>query len=107
MRRCSRFTRADALLTLLDERDFGLLTSVLSFLHGLVIADSGRHATSSPALRSWLLISSRSFYGCLSKVVRLLERLAKAQDIPQDYLYYGIASPWMQARPPHAGAAVC
>jgi AP-2 complex subunit alpha len=34
--------RADALPTLLDERDYGLLTSVLSLLQGLVAADSSR-----------------------------------------------------------------
>lgn len=31
--------RADAFFSLLDERDFGLLTSVLSFLSGLVASD--------------------------------------------------------------------
>ena len=36
--------RADALPTLLDERDHGLLTSVLSFLQALVAADSTRSA---------------------------------------------------------------
>ncbi len=34
--------RADALPTLLDERDYGLVTSVLSFLQGLVASDSSR-----------------------------------------------------------------
>ena len=38
--------RADALPTLLDERDHGLLTSVLSFLQALVAADSTRFACS-------------------------------------------------------------
>ena len=71
---------ADVILTLLDERDFGLLTSVLSLLHGLVQSDSSR------------------FYGCLAKVLRLLERLVKNVDVPQDYLYYAIPSPWMQIK---------
>jgi len=43
--------RADALITLLDERDFGLLTSVLSLLNGLVVADSARRAL-APSLHS-------------------------------------------------------
>lgn len=42
----SRMRRADALPTLLDERDHGLLTSVLSFLQALVVADSARCAVS-------------------------------------------------------------
>jgi hypothetical protein len=42
--------RADALPTLLDERDYGLLTSVLSFLQGLVTADSSRRVPSRGAL---------------------------------------------------------
>ena len=42
----SSHRRADALPTLLDERDHGLLTSVLSFLQALVTVDSARFARS-------------------------------------------------------------
>lgn len=42
--------------------------------------------------------SARRFQPCLLKVVRLLERLIRVQDIPPDYIYYGVASPWLQAR---------
>jgi hypothetical protein len=34
----------------------------------------------------------------MSKVVRLLERLATQQSIPQDYMYYGVPSPWLQIK---------
>lgn len=49
----------------------------------------------------------RRFQPCLLKVVRLLERLVRCQDILPEYIYYGVASPWLQARkapaltPPH------
>ena len=31
-------------------------------------------------------------------MVRLLDRLVRTQDVPSDYLYYSLPSPWMQAR---------
>lgn len=31
-------------------------------------------------------------------MVRLLERLASQQGIPQDYMYYGVPSPWLQIK---------
>ena len=40
----------------------------------------------------------RSFRSCLPKVVRLLDRLVRTQDVPADYMYYSLPSPWMQAR---------
>lgn len=94
--------RADALPTLLDERDHGLLTSVLSFLQGLVAVDSNRSACACGARVSHTSDSDplrlTSFRGCLPKVVRLLDRLVRTQDVPPDYLYYSLPSPWMQAR---------
>lgn len=33
----------------------------------------------------------------MPKVIKLLERL-KNRDVPADYTYYGIASPWLQVR---------
>ena len=92
--------RADALPTLLDERDHGLLTSVLSFLQALVAVDSTRSAPRLLHLRpsNDLTICYLSFRGCLAKVVRLLDRLVRTQDVPPDYLYYSLPSPWMQAR---------
>ena len=73
---------------------------MLSLLHGLVVADSARWVSLLLPVSMSTLHASRllRFYGCLPKVVRLLERLVKNQDVPQDYLYYSIPSPWMQVR---------
>ena len=40
----------------------------------------------------------------MPKVVKLLERL-KNRDVPADYTYYGIASPWLQVRVSKAAGA--
>lgn len=63
---------------LLDERDLGVLTSSISLLVALV---SNNH---------------EAYWSCLPKCVKILERLARNQDIPQEYTYYGIPSPWLQ-----------
>jgi hypothetical protein len=63
---------------LLDERDLGVLTSSMSLLVALV---SNQH---------------EAYWSCLPKCVKTLERLARNQDIPQEYTYYGIPSPWLQ-----------
>lgn len=65
---------------LLDERDLGVLTSSMSLLVALV---SNNHD---------------SYWSCLPKCVKILERLARNQDIPQEYTYYGIPSPWLQVK---------
>lgn len=86
--------------TLLDERDHGLLTSVLSFLQGLVTADSARRAAlgahGARRAQPRLTRAPRSFRGCVPKVMRLLDRLVRTQDVPADYMYYSLPSPWMQ-----------
>jgi AP-2 complex subunit alpha len=69
---------------LLDERDLGVLTSVMSLFVSLVSNNS------------------EVYWNCLPKCVRILERLARNQDIPQEYTYYGIPSPWLQVLPFHA-----
>ena len=63
---------------LLDERDLGVLTSCMSLLVALV---SNNH---------------EAYWSCVPKCVKTLERLARNQDIPQEYTYYGIPSPWLQ-----------
>lgn len=63
---------------LLDERDLGVLTSSTSLLVALV---SNNH---------------EAYSSCLPKCVKILERLARNQDVPQEYTYYGIPSPWLQ-----------
>lgn len=74
----SEFCRADRMAQLLDERDLGVLTSSMSLLVALV---SNHHD---------------AYWSCLPKCVKVLERLARNQDVPQEYTYYGIPSPWLQ-----------
>jgi AP-2 complex subunit alpha len=66
---------------LLDEKDIGVLTAVMSLLVSLV--------ANTP----------EAYWNCVPKCVRILERLARGQDIPQEYTYYGIPSPWLQVIP--------
>lgn len=74
----SLYFRADRMAQLLDERDLGVLTSSMSLLVALV---ANNH---------------EAYWSCLPKCVKILERLARNQDIPQEYTYYGIPSPWLQ-----------
>ncbi|KAE8673674.1 AP-2 complex subunit alpha-2 [Hibiscus syriacus] len=71
---------ADRMAQLLDERDLGVLTASMSLLVSLV---SNNH---------------EAYWTCLPKCVKILERLAKNQDVPQEYTYYGIPSPWLQVK---------
>ncbi|XVF19796.1 hypothetical protein REPUB_Repub11eG0141700 [Reevesia pubescens] len=71
---------ADRMAQLLDERDLGVLTSSMSLLVALV---SNNH---------------EAYWTCLPKCVKILERLARNQDVPQEYTYYGIPSPWLQVK---------
>nr|GMD16006.1 AP-2 complex subunit alpha-1-like [Ipomoea batatas] len=71
---------SDRMAQLLDERDLGVLTSSMSLLVALV---SNNH---------------EAYWNCLPKCVKILERLARNQDVPQEYTYYGIPSPWLQVK---------
>ncbi|KAL9252777.1 AP-2 complex subunit alpha-2-like protein [Drosera capensis] len=71
---------SDRMAQLLDERDLGVLTSSMSLLVALV---ANNH---------------EAYWGSVPKCVRILERLARNQDIPQEYTYYGIPSPWLQVK---------
>lgn len=71
---------SDRMAQLLDERDLGVLTASMSLLVALV---SNNH---------------EAYWSCLPKCVKVLERLARNQDIPQEYTYYGIPSPWLQVK---------
>ncbi|KAK6163479.1 hypothetical protein DH2020_000343 [Rehmannia glutinosa] len=71
---------SDRMAQLLDERDMGVLTSSMSLLVALV---SNNH---------------EAYWSCLPKCVKILERLARNQDVPQEYTYYGIPSPWLQGK---------
>ncbi|EFH48933.1 hypothetical protein ARALYDRAFT_352355 [Arabidopsis lyrata subsp. lyrata] len=74
------FSRADHMAQLLDERDLGVLASSTSLLVALV---SNNH---------------EAYSSCLPKYVKILERLARNQDVPQEYTYSGIPSPWLQVK---------
>ncbi|XP_020703609.1 AP-2 complex subunit alpha-2 [Dendrobium catenatum] len=71
---------SDRMAQLLDERDLGVLTSSMSLLVALVSNNSD------------------AYWNCVSKCVKILERLAKNHDVPQEYTYYGIPSPWLQVK---------
>nr|XP_019705763.1 AP-2 complex subunit alpha-1 isoform X2 [Elaeis guineensis] len=71
---------SDCMSQLLDERDLGVLTSVMSLFVALVSNNN------------------EAYRNCLPKCVKILERLARNQDIPQEYTYYGIPSPWLQVK---------
>ncbi|XP_047330023.1 AP-2 complex subunit alpha-1-like isoform X2 [Impatiens glandulifera] len=71
---------SDRMAQLLDERDLGVLTSSMSLFVSLVSNNYD------------------AYWSCLPKCVKTLERLARNQDIPQEYTYYGIPSPWLQVK---------
>lgn len=70
---------ASRLAAMLEEQDPGFLLGLTTLLLGLV---------------------SRNYEGfdpCVPRLIRILERL-KARDVPQDYTYFGLSSPWLQVR---------
>jgi AP-2 complex subunit alpha len=71
---------SERMVHLLDEKDIGVLTAVMSLLVSLV--------ANTPD----------AYWNCVPKCVRILERLSRGQDIPQEYTYYGIPSPWLQVK---------
>lgn len=67
------------LAALLGERDLGLLLGATTLLLG---------------------VAARGYAGyecCVAPLVAVLER-CRARDVPQDYTYYGLASPWLQVK---------
>ena len=73
-------TFAQKMLNLLDERDLGILTGVISLLTGIVSHDY------------------RGYEACIPKVCDVMKRLARNKDVPLDYLYYALPSPWLQVK---------
>lgn len=71
---------SDRMAQLLEEREIGVLTAVTSLLVALVANNPD------------------GYWNCVPKCVKILERLTKGQDIPQEYTYYGIPSPWLQVK---------
>ncbi|EFJ50611.1 hypothetical protein VOLCADRAFT_120602 [Volvox carteri f. nagariensis] len=75
-------TFSPAMGALLEERDLGLLLCAVTLLHG-VVQQSG----------------TSGYETCQGRVIKILERLVRERErIPPEYLYYGIPSPWLQAR---------
>jgi AP-2 complex subunit alpha len=65
---------------LLEDRDFGVITSILSLLLGF--------ASTNTAV----------FEPLIPYVISILTRLVVNHSCPQEYLYCGIASPWLQVK---------
>ena len=68
------------LANLLEDRDLGVVTSVMSLLLGL--------SSSSPHL----------FEPLVPYVISILTRLVVTKSCPNDYLYYRIPCPWLQVK---------
>jgi len=73
-------TFSQQMLNLLDERDLGILTGVVSLLTGIISHDH------------------RGYESCVPKLCAALRRLAENKDIPTDYLYYQLPTPWLQVK---------
>ena len=71
---------AEQMSDLLEERHIGVLTAVMTLLLGLVSSDPLGYET------------------CTARVVKVLERVMKGTDVPKDYTYYAIPSPWLQVK---------
>eukprot|EP00322_Chrysochromulina_rotalis_P022706 CAMPEP_0115844158 /NCGR_PEP_ID=MMETSP0287-20121206/8689_1 /TAXON_ID=412157 /ORGANISM="Chrysochromulina rotalis, Strain UIO044" /LENGTH=666 /DNA_ID=CAMNT_0003297885 /DNA_START=53 /DNA_END=2050 /DNA_ORIENTATION=+ len=71
---------ADKILALLDEKNIGVLTSISSLVLGI------------------LAIESAGWEGCSAKAARTLTRIVLNKDYSNDYLYYGIPTPWLQIK---------
>lgn len=71
---------ADKILSLLDEKNIGVLTSVSSLVLGV------------------LAVNADGWEGAAPKAARTLTRLVLNKDYSNDYLYYGIPTPWLQIK---------
>ena len=71
---------ADKILMLLDEKNIGVLTSVSSLVLGILAVDT------------------QGWESCAAKAARTLTRLVLNKDYSNDYLYYGIPTPWLQIK---------
>ena len=65
---------------LLDDRDPGVLVSLAALMLELVQRDP------------------RPYVPCYPKLVNILDRLVNADDVPTEWTYYQIPSPWLQAK---------
>ncbi|MEW5308641.1 MAG: hypothetical protein WDW38_000584 [Sanguina aurantia] len=76
-------TFASTLNSLLEEANMGLLLSSVTLLWGICVRNG-----------------SAGYESCQGRVIKIFERLQgnKERDIPPEYLYYGIPSPWLQTK---------
>lgn len=74
-------TFAPVIKELLDDRDIGLLLSSITLLLGICSR-----------------IGTAGYELCQAPLLKVLERLVLSKDIPPDYTYYNIASPWAQCK---------
>ncbi len=74
-------TFCSTLNDLLEERDIGLLLSVVTLLNGLL-------AKNGPV----------GYESCQFRLIKILDRLThvRERDIQAEYLYYAIPCPWLQ-----------
>ena len=72
---------APKMTNLLEERDVGVLLGLMTLANALCVVNPAEYEILQP------------------KVVRVLERLTtRTSEIPPEYTYYGIASPWLQIK---------
>jgi len=71
---------ADKILALLDEKNIGVLTSAASLVIGILTQETA------------------GWEGCSAKAARTLTRIVLNKDYSNDYLYYGIPTPWLQIK---------
>lgn len=70
----------DKLVRLLDDRNTGVVMSVLSLLHGICSE------------------STEGYEECVPRCVRLLTKVVMNRDYAQDYVYANVPCPWMQVK---------
>jgi len=71
---------SERILTLLDESDYGILTSAMSLLIGL--------ANDNP----------KGYEGAVKKVIWVLTKVVINRDYTKDYVYYNMPNPWLQVK---------
>lgn len=73
-------TWSNRVISLLSSRDYGVITSLLSLLLGLVS------------------VNPKDYEKCVPGVVDLLTKLILNKSYTSDYVYYGIPAPWTQVK---------
>lgn len=71
---------SEKVINLLGGRDLGVITSIMGLVLGLVERNPNEYEPAIP------------------KVVRLLTKLVVSREYSNDYIYYGIPTPWLQIK---------